>query len=77
MAERMARIPSDVLRIKKLSINRTMEAMGVRTAAAGVAEMDALLHLSPSVTQLRERIGSIGLKAAIAEFRKPTGKDDS
>jgi enoyl-CoA hydratase len=74
MAEQMARIPSDVLRIKKLSINRAMEAMGVRTAAAGVAEMDALLHLSPSVTRLRERIGEVGLKAAIAEFTAPSGK---
>jgi enoyl-CoA hydratase/carnithine racemase len=75
MAERMARIPSDVLRIKKLSVNRAMEAMGVRTAAAGVPEMDALLHLSPSVTQLREWIGAVGLKDAIAEFRKPAGKE--
>jgi hypothetical protein len=71
----MARIPSDVLRIKKLSVNRAMEAMGVRTAAAGVPEMDALLHLSPSVTQLRDRIGEVGLKAAIAGFRKPAGKE--
>jgi enoyl-CoA hydratase/carnithine racemase len=70
MADRMARIPSDVLRIKKLSINRTMDAMGVRTAAAQVPEMDALLHLSPSVLQLREWIGQVGLKAAIAEFRE-------
>jgi enoyl-CoA hydratase/carnithine racemase len=73
LAARMARIPSDVLRIKKLSINRTMDAMGVRTAAAQVPEMDALLHLSPSVLHLREWIGEVGLKAAIAEFRKPTG----
>ncbi|SEO98095.1 enoyl-CoA hydratase-related protein [Amycolatopsis saalfeldensis] len=73
LAARMARIPSDVLRIKKLAINRTMDAMGVRTAAAQVPEMDALLHLSPSVLQLREWIGEVGLKAAIAEFRKPTG----
>jgi enoyl-CoA hydratase/carnithine racemase len=73
MAARMACIPADVLRIKKLSINRTMDAMGVRTAAAQVPEMDALLHLSPSVLQLRERIGEVGLKAAIAEIRTPTG----
>ncbi|WP_433502888.1 enoyl-CoA hydratase-related protein [Pseudonocardia halophobica] len=71
LAARMAKIPSDVLRIKKLSINRTMDAMGVRTAAAQVPEMDALLHLSPSVLQLRDWIGEVGLKAAIAEFRTP------
>jgi enoyl-CoA hydratase/carnithine racemase len=73
VAARMARIPADVLRIKKLSINRAMDAMGVRTAAAQVPEMDALLHLSPSVLQLRGRIGEVGLKAAIAEMRTPTG----
>jgi enoyl-CoA hydratase/carnithine racemase len=71
LAARMAKIPPDVLRIKKLSINRTMDAMGVRTAAAQVPEMDALLHLSPSVLQLREWIGEVGLKTAIAEFRTP------
>lgn len=71
LAARMARIPSDVLRIKKLAINRTMDAMGVRTAAAQVPEMDALLHLSPSVLQLREWIGEVGLKSAIAEFHTP------
>ena len=73
LAGRMARIPADVLRIKKLSINRTMDAMGVRDAAAQVPEMDALLHLSPSVLQLREWIGEVGLKTAIARFRTPTG----
>jgi enoyl-CoA hydratase len=71
LAARMAKIPSDVLRIKKLAINRTMDAMGVRTAAAQVPEMDALLHLSPSVLQLREWIGEVGLKSAIAEFHTP------
>lgn len=68
LAARIARIPPDVLRIKKLSVNRAMDAMGVRTAAAGVPEMDALLHLSPSVTELRSWIGRVGLKTAIAEF---------
>ncbi len=76
LAARMARIPSDVLRIKKLSVNRTMDAMGVRTAAAAVPEMDALLHLSPSVRQLREWIGEVGLKTAISEFRKPPERDE-
>lgn len=71
MAARIARIPSDVLRIKKLSVNRAMDAMGVRNAAAGVPEMDALLHLSPSVAEIRSRIGDVGLKEAIATFKRP------
>lgn len=77
MAARIARIPSDVLRIKKLSVNRAMDAMGVRTAAAGVPEMDALLHLSPSVADIRRWIGDVGLKEAIATFtRAPEPRQD-
>lgn len=75
MASRMARTPSDVLRIKKLSVNRAMEAMGVRTAAAGVSEMDALLHLSPSVAELRAWIADVGLKEAIASFTRTPEPD--
>ncbi len=56
-------------------MNRAMEAMGVRTAAAAVAEMDALLHLSPSVQQLREWIGEVGLKSRHRRVHaKPPGK---
>lgn len=70
-AARMALIPPDVLRIKKLSVNRAMEAMGLRTAAQAGSEMDALLHLSPSVLELRARIGKVGLKEAIKSFQEP------
>lgn len=77
LAARMARTPSDILRIKKLSINRTMEAMGVRTAAQGGAEMDALLHLSPSVAEVRKFVAEVGLKAAIAAYREPVELPDS
>jgi enoyl-CoA hydratase len=69
LAERIARVPPDVLRIKKLSINRSMEAMGYRAATASVSEMDALLHLSPAVGEVRELIRRHGLKKAIGYFR--------
>ena len=71
LAERIALTPPDVLRIKKLSINRAMEAMGVRQATASVAEMDALLHTAPDVIAVRSRIAEIGLSAALAEYRVP------
>ncbi|HWI73935.1 MAG TPA: enoyl-CoA hydratase-related protein [Baekduia sp.] len=71
LGRRIAMTPPDVLRIKKLSINRAMEAMGVRQAAASVAEMDALLHLSPSVVELRRWIADVGLAEAMAEYRVP------
>jgi enoyl-CoA hydratase/carnithine racemase len=75
-AAKIARTPSDVLRIKKLSINRSMEAMGVRNAAQSGAEMDALLHLSPSVKQIRAWIADVGLKAAVAHYKRPVGPEE-
>jgi enoyl-CoA hydratase len=69
LATRIARTPPDVLRIKKLSINRAMEAMGIRQATAGVAEMDALLHGSPAVRDLRQWIAEVGMREALDAFR--------
>jgi enoyl-CoA hydratase len=71
LAARIATTPPDVLRIKKLSINRAMEAMGVRQATAAVAEMDALLHGSPAVVELREWIAQVGLRSALEAYRVP------
>ena len=71
LAERIALTPPDVLRIKKLSINRAMEAMGVRHATSSVAEMDALLHATPAVVELRQWIADVGLKDAMASYRVP------
>lgn len=72
LAARIALVPSDVLRIKKLSINRAAEAGGFRMALSGIAEMDALLHLAPSVLAIRERMLSEGLKPVLAEYRGPS-----
>jgi enoyl-CoA hydratase len=71
LAARIAKTPPDILRIKKLSINRAMESMGVRQATSSIAELDALLHLSPAVVELRRWIAEVGLKAAMASFRVP------
>jgi enoyl-CoA hydratase len=69
LAERIALTPPEVLRVKKLSINRAMEATGVRHATSSVAEMDALLHTTPAVLELREWIAEVGLKQAMASYR--------
>lgn len=71
MASRMALISPDLLHMKKVSINRAMEWMGMRQAIEGTAEIDALLHLAPDVVALRMRIREEGLKAIIDEFRVP------
>jgi len=77
LAERIARVPADVLRIKKLSINRAAEATGPRGVAAGVAEMDALLHGAPTVQALREWVHAVGVKAAVQAYQTGEGVPDS
>ena len=72
LAGRIAKTPPDLLRIKKASINRAMEAAGVRAATASVAEMDALAHLTPAVTELREQIRAQGVRETIASFNVPS-----
>lgn len=72
LAERIALVPPDVLRVKKLAINRAAEAAGFRTATAGLAEADALLHLSPAVLAIRERMAAVGLKAVLADYKGPS-----
>lgn len=72
LALKIAKIPPAVLRIKKLSINRAAEATGFRSAAAAVAEMDALLHLSPAVLEIRAWIAEVGLKSAITQYKVPS-----
>jgi enoyl-CoA hydratase len=75
LARRIALVAPEVLRIKKLSINKAAEATGFRDASSAVAEMDALLHTAPSVLALRERIRDEGLKAVIADYRVPATTD--
>jgi len=72
LAERIALVPPDVLRLKKLSINRAAEAAGFRAATSGIAEMDALLHLAPHVQAIRQRMEREGLKAVLTEYKGPS-----
>jgi enoyl-CoA hydratase len=69
LAERIALTPPDVLRLKKLSINRAAEAGGFRQALSGISEIDALLHLAPAVLEVRQRIAERGLKAVIQDYK--------
>jgi enoyl-CoA hydratase len=71
LAERIALTPPDVLRLKKLSINRAAEAAGFRQALSGIAEIDALLHVAPAVLEVRQRMKEQGIKAVIQQYRVP------
>ena len=69
IAAAMAVVPAKILRLKKSSINRTMDVQGFRVAVGLGAETDALLHASRPVQQISGMIRESGLRGAIARFR--------
>jgi enoyl-CoA hydratase len=75
LAERIALTPPDLLTIKKRSINRAMEAMGVRLAVTGAPDADALAHTLPVVHEIRARIADEGLKSVLAHYRVDSTMD--
>ncbi len=66
MAKAIARTPPDLLRLKKLAINRIMDIQGFRTAAMFGAEWDSIAHFSPGATETAAKIKEVGVKGAIA-----------
>jgi enoyl-CoA hydratase len=75
LADRIALTPPDLLAIKKRSINRAMEAMGMRTAITGAPDADALAHTLPAVHEIRGRIAEEGLKSVLAYYRVDSTMD--
>jgi enoyl-CoA hydratase len=53
-AEKVARIPADLLQINKRSVHRAMEIMGVRNAIRAMSDYQAMATHLPSVQQHRK-----------------------
>jgi enoyl-CoA hydratase/carnithine racemase len=70
LARLIARTPGDLLRLKKLAINRVTEAQGFSQAMLGGAEWDTLCHFSHGASEIRELIADKGLKGAIEHFQR-------
>jgi enoyl-CoA hydratase len=70
MARAISATPADLLRIKKLAINRVMDVQGFRTVAAFGAEWDAIAHYSKGAAEMAGRIRDLGLKGAIASLKQ-------
>jgi enoyl-CoA hydratase/carnithine racemase len=68
LAGKIATIPSPILRVKKMAINRVWDVMGFRNTVLMGAESDALLHASRPVKALSSLITEHGLKGAIARY---------
>lgn len=69
IAEDIAKLPSDMLRIKKYANNRILEHQGFRESILAGAEWDAIAHATESVRTARAWIREYGLKGAIAKFQ--------
>ncbi|MFN8533233.1 MAG: enoyl-CoA hydratase-related protein [Dehalococcoidia bacterium] len=69
LAEQIATVPSKILHMKKVAVNRTMDTQGFRVAVGFGSEFDALLHHSGPVQELSATIRELGLKGAIEAFR--------
>lgn len=73
LASDIAKIPSSILRMKKVSLNRAADLMGFRNIVPMGAETDALLHYADAVTAMTDDIRALGLKGAIAKFNEAPG----
>jgi enoyl-CoA hydratase len=71
MAQRIAKIPTDVQQMNKRSVHRAMEIMGLRAAIRAGAEIQALALTTPSsretFAKIREDLPK-GLSARDAAF---------
>ncbi len=69
-AKRIARVPPELLQIKKLSINRTVDLQGFRAATMFGAEWDTIAHETEGVKDLQRSIKDRGLRATIESFKE-------
>ncbi len=64
--QRVAMNHLDILSVHKHITNRTLELMGIRTAAMEGAEFDSIAHLAPSFKEFGRRTMDEGLRGALA-----------
>ena len=68
LARLIAKTPLDLLRLKKLALNRHMDQRGFREAILQGAEWDALAHTAQGTHTMTRKVEELGLKGAIAWF---------
>ncbi len=67
MAERVAKIPSDLLALNKRSAHRAMEAMGIRTGIRATAEIQAMGFHQPSSREYMASFAQKGVTTALSD----------
>ncbi|RZI90779.1 MAG: enoyl-CoA hydratase/isomerase family protein, partial [Microbacterium sp.] len=69
IAGEVARTPLDLLRLKKLALNRQFDLQGFRETFLAGAEWDALAHTAAGTHRMVDKVNELGLKGAIQWFR--------
>lgn len=77
IAREIARVPADLLAIKKQANNQVMERMGFSESMRMGAMFDALAHHGDGVTESRARIKELGIKGAQEWYRTGGGNQGS
>ena len=73
MAERVAKIPGDLLALNKRAAHRAMEAMGIRTGIRATAEIQAMGFHQASSMEYMQSFATKGVTAALSERDKAFG----
>ena len=71
VARRIALIPTDIVSLNKRTVHRAMDAMGIRSAIRAGTELCALGTRQESFVAFIDKIGELGLKAALQERDAP------
>jgi len=69
LARRIAKMPLDLLRLKKEALNQVYDSVGFGQAVLNGSLWGALSHDLPSTGDVRALVGELGLKGAIAHYR--------
>ena len=67
VAERIAKIPGDLLALNKRSAHRAMEAMGIRTGMRATAEIQALGFHQPASRDYLASFATRGVRGALSD----------
>ncbi|WP_035696796.1 enoyl-CoA hydratase-related protein [Glycomyces tenuis] len=68
LAASVAKMPLELLRVKKLALNRFLDQQGFRESVLMGAEWDAIAHTSQATHAMTDKVAELGLKGAIAWF---------
>ena len=73
VAERIAKMPPDIVQLNKRTVHRAMEVMGLRTAIRSGTELCALGTRQASFEVFLDKMRTQGLTAALQERDQPFG----